>query len=66
MMPKFDWSNLGPFVQAVKTACGAGALAMGVHVVDDVKKSFGILHLIPPLKPKITLINDWNKTSSWA
>jgi len=40
-MPKFDWSNLAPFVTAVKTACGAGTLAMGVHVVDDVKKSFG-------------------------
>ena len=40
-MPKFDWSNLGPFVQAVKTACGAGAMSMGVVVKDDVKRSIG-------------------------
>lgn len=40
-MPKFDWSNLGPFVQAVKTACGAGAMDMGEVVVNDVKRHFG-------------------------
>lgn len=40
-MPKFDWSNLGPFVQAVKTACGAGAMDMGEEVVNDVKRHFG-------------------------
>lgn len=40
-MPKFDWSNLGPFVQAVKTACGAGAMAMGKEVKNDVRQHFG-------------------------
>lgn len=40
-MPKFDWSNLAPFVTAVKTACGAGAMSMGTAVRDDVVKSFG-------------------------
>lgn len=40
-MPKFDWSNLGPFVQAVKTACGAGAMSMGTEVKDDVNRHFG-------------------------
>lgn len=40
-MPKFDWSNLAPFVTAVKTACGAGAMKMGEEVVNDVKRHFG-------------------------
>lgn len=39
-MPKFDWSKLGPFVQAVKTACGAGAMSMGKEVQNDVKSKF--------------------------
>jgi phage gpG-like protein len=39
-MPKFDWSNLGPFVSAVKTACGMGAMAIGKEVQNDVKTHF--------------------------
>lgn len=40
-MPKFDWSNLAPFVTAVKTACGSGSMSMGLVVQADVQDKFG-------------------------
>lgn len=39
-MPSFDWTRLGPFVKAVKTAVGAGALAMGKAVQNDIRENF--------------------------
>jgi phage gpG-like protein len=39
-MATFDWSKLGPFVQTVKSAAGAGALAMGKVVESNIKASF--------------------------
>lgn len=39
-MATYDWAKLAPFVKAVKSACGAGVMAMGVAVKGHVEKSF--------------------------
>lgn len=40
-MATWDWSKLQPFVNAVKTACDAGALGGAKALQEDIQRSFG-------------------------